>query len=211
MRLLLMGEHVLIMQGLVRLLEELPDVEIFPTIQQQAAEEAARGWGPEVLIAETPNVLAAAERLAGLRAAAPAIPLLVIAPSEREQFLAALRAGARGFVGRDATTEQLVGCIEAVRSGEWGLPRALLSVLAGAYVELATADDRLSAVTLAEREQRVLTLLVRGASTAEIGSELFLSQGTVRANIRSLTTKLGVANRVQLVAEALRRGLVSAG
>jgi DNA-binding NarL/FixJ family response regulator len=163
------------------------------------------------VIFETASVPAAQERLEGLCRASGDAPVLVIAPAEREDFLAAVRAGARGFVGRDATADQLLGCIEALRRGEWGIPRAFAGVLAEEYVTLARAETEPRTFTLSERERRVLELLARGASVARIGQELFLSEGTVRADIRSLSRRLGVANRVQLVAEAMRLGLTSTG
>jgi DNA-binding NarL/FixJ family response regulator len=210
-RLLLTGEHVLLLQGLVKLLGDQPGADIRAATRPDEAEESVRVWRPEVVIFETSNVPAAIERLEGLCHAAEDVPLLVIGPAEREQFLAALRAGARAYVGRDATAERLLGCIEAVRRGEWGVPRALVGVLAEAYVTLANAEVRPSAQAITERERRVLELLTLGASVARIGQELFLSEGTVRSDIRALTRKLGVANRVQLVAEAMQRGLTSAG
>jgi two-component system nitrate/nitrite response regulator NarL len=209
MRLLLVGEHVLLLQGLTKLLHDQTGAELRATASQSEAEEAVQVWRPDVVIVETSNVAAASDRLAGLRRAGGEPPLLVIAPGEREQFLAALRSGVRGFVGRDATAEQLLGCIDAVRRGEWGLPRALLGDLAGAYVALATAHGR-SHVALTDRERRVLQLLARGATTRRIGQEMFLSEGTIRGEIRALTQKLGVANRVQLVTEAFRLGLADA-
>lgn len=211
MRLLLVGEHVLLLEGLMKLLHDQTGAEIRAVTQQDEAQETARRWEAEVIVVETSNVPAAATRLVELRAAAPSVPLVVIAPGDQAQFLAALRAGARGFVGRDATADQLAGCIKAVWRGEWGVPRAFMGMLAEAYLELAATTHRSDPIALTDRERNVLDLLVRGLSTAHIGQQLFLSESTVRADIRSLIHKLGVANRVQLVAEALRRGLTSIG
>lgn len=209
MRLLLVGDHVLLLQGLAQLLQDQPGAQVRTAVPPETAAAALRDWRPDLVLTETADVLAAAERLAHLCRLADAIPLVVIAPSEPAQFLAALRAGARGFVGRDVPADRLYGCLAAVQRGEWGLPRALLGALVEAYVDLS-ADAQPPVPALTTREQHILRLLAQGLSTPRIGRQLYLSESTVRAEIRTLSQKLGVANRVQLVSEALRRGLVPA-
>ncbi len=189
-RLLLAGEHVLLLEGLKRLLEEQEAAEV-RTLLLEAAPELPQDWVPDVLLVETSDVRGIGPQLARLRAHVAPAPLLIIAPGEPEQFLAALRAGARGFVPRDARAGNLMRCVAAVRRGEWGLPRGLLGALVDAYLALAAAPA-LTDPQLTERERQVLQLLVRGWSAERIGRELFLSESGVRSVIRGIARKLGV-------------------
>lgn len=207
MRLLVVGEHVLLLQGLVQLLHEHTGAEVRSTVRPHEAEAALRQWRPSVVIVEASDVPAATGLLGQLAGAAAGVPLLVIAPGEREQFLAALRGGARGFVGRDATAEQLLECIDLLQRGDWGVPRPLIGELVQAYLALSAPEQR--ATRLTERERRILELLARGLSAQAIGRELHLSEFAVRGDIRVLTKLLGVTNRVQIVTEALRQGLLT--
>jgi DNA-binding NarL/FixJ family response regulator len=209
MRLLLVGEHVLLLQGLAKLLHDQTGAEIRATVRRDEAEDALRHWRPDVVVAETSDMSAAGNLIEHLHTTADGLPLVVIAPGDRAQFLAALRAGARGFVGRDASAEQLLGCIDAVCRGEWGLPRGVIGYLVEEYLALSAAQRPPARVELTQREQQIVRLLARGLSTDQIGRELYLSESTVRAHIRALAQKLGVVNRVQAVHEALRRGLVT--
>ena len=134
--------------------------------------------------------------------------LLVIAPADRRQFLAALRAGARGFIGRQAGARELVGCVDAVRRGEWGLPRSLIGDLVDEHLMLTSVEHFVPPAAFTERERHVLRLLAQGASAQRIGQELYVSESTVRSDINAVTRKLRVANRMQAVTEAIRLGLI---
>ncbi len=206
-RLLLVGEHVLLLEGLRRLLEEQEVAEV-RTALLDAAPELPQDWAPDVLLVETSDVRNLGSRLAHLRARVAPAPLLIIAPGEPEQFLAALRAGARGFVPRDARAGNLMRCVAAVRRGEWGLPRGLLGALVEAYLAL-TAAPASPDPQLTERERQVLQLLVRGWSAERIGRELFLSESGVRSVIRGLARKLGVQRTTEVVRIAVQQRLVS--
>ncbi len=173
-----------------------------------AAPELFQGWVPDVLLVETSDVRAIGPQLARLRAQVAPAPLLVIAPGDQEQFLAALRAGARGFVPRDARAGNLMRCVAAVRRGEWGLPRSLLGGLVEAYLALAGGAARPTNPQLTERERQVLRLLVRGWSAERIGRELFLSESGVRSVVRGIARKLGVQRTTEVVRVAVQQRLV---
>lgn len=205
-RLLLAGEHVLLLEGLKRLLEEQEAAEV-RTALLDAAPELPQDWAPDVLLVETSDVRGIGPQLARLRARVAPGPLLIIAPGEPEQFLAALRAGARGFVPRDARAGNLMRCVAAVRRGEWGLPRGLLGALVEAYLALAAAPTPTDP-QLTERERQVLQLLVRGWSAERIGRELFLSESGVRSVIRGIARKLGVQRTTEVVRIAVQQRLV---
>ena len=206
-RLLLLGEHVLLLEGLKRLLEEQGEVEV-RTALLDTPPNPSQDWRPDALLVETSNVPGVGAQLARLRQEIAPAPLLIIAPGEAEQFLAALRAGARGFVPRDARAGNLMRCVAAVLRGEWGLPRGLLGALVEAYLTLAARPTPQAAPQLTEREQQVLRLLVRGWSAEHIGRELFLSESGVRSVIRGIARKLGVSRTAEVVRIAVQQRLV---
>jgi two-component system NarL family response regulator len=110
----------------------------------------------------------------------------------------AIKAGAKGYLLKDAPREELLSSIRRVHSGETVIPASLLTKL--------TAG--LSAESLTDRELEVLTLLARGKSNKEIGTTLNISESTVKSHLRNIFTKLNVLSRTEAIASASRQGLV---
>jgi DNA-binding NarL/FixJ family response regulator len=110
----------------------------------------------------------------------------------------AIKAGAKGYLLKDARREELLDCIRKVSRGETCIPQALLEKLAAGV----------SGETLTGRELAVLMLLARGKSNKEIGANLFISESTVKGHLRNIFTKLNVLSRTEAIAVATRRGLV---
>ena len=110
----------------------------------------------------------------------------------------AIKAGAKGYLLKDARREELVDCIRKVNNGETCVPQALLQ-------KLATG---ISSEPLTDREHEVLDLLSNGRSNKEIGANLSISEFTVKGHLRSIFAKLNVLSRTEAVAAATRRGLV---
>jgi two-component system NarL family response regulator len=110
----------------------------------------------------------------------------------------AIKAGAKGYLLKDARREELLECIRKVSRGETCIPHAL--------VEKLTVG--MSSETLTGRELGVLTLLARGKSNKEIGANLFISETTVKGHLRNIFTKLNVLSRTEAITVASRRGLV---
>jgi two-component system NarL family response regulator len=110
----------------------------------------------------------------------------------------AIKAGAKGYLLKDARREELLDCIRKVNGGDTSIPQALVEKLAaGMTSEILTG-----------RELGVLGLLARGKSNKEIGANLFISETTVKGHLRSIFTKLNVLSRTEAIAVASRRGLV---
>lgn len=208
-RILLTSDSILILEGLLKLLEEYQGAEIQATARRDEAARIAGDWQPQIVVAETSDVSGLAVYLERLRSAAPAAQYVLIAPATREQFLAAVLAGAHGFVGRHASAQELINCIRAVQRGDWGLPRSLIGDLVQEYVTISSLDRAPVASDWTDREISVLRLLGQGMGAQQIGQTLFLSESTVRTLISNLLRKLGVGNRVQAFTEALRRGLIA--
>jgi two-component system NarL family response regulator len=110
----------------------------------------------------------------------------------------AIKAGAKGYLLKDARREELLDCIRKVSRGGTCIPQALVEKLAAG----------MSNETLTGRELGVLTLLARGKSNKEIGANLFISETTVKGHLRHIFTKLNVISRMEAVTVASQRGLV---
>ena len=127
-----------------------------------------------------------------------------------EYLLAAIKAGASGFLLKNAPPEDLLAAIRTVRDGDAvvapSATRLLAHVATGTgSISPDAADPRLEVLT--DREREVLELIARGLSNAEISAELFLSETTVKTHVRHILTKLGVRDRVQAVVVAYESGL----
>ena len=130
-----------------------------------------------------------------------------------EYVFSAIRAGASGFLLKDAEPEELLAAIRAVATGDAvvapSATRRLLEQVADRLPGPPRADPRLA--TLTDREREVLLAVAQGASNAEIGAELFMAEATVKTHVGRLLAKLDKRDRVQLVVFAYESGLVRAG
>lgn len=135
-------------------------------------------------------------------------PVLVLTTFDDDGVLsAALRAGASGFLLKDAAAEDIQGAVRAVAGGgAWLDPAVTGRVLAG--YRLVPRDDALDRLTA--RERQVLGLVGRGATNAEIAAELVVSEATVKTHIGSIFSKLALRDRAAAVVFAFDHGLVSA-
>lgn len=206
MRLILLGEQTMLLQGLAKLLHDQCGAEIYVSSRLQSGDMLPLRR-PDAILTEMADVTAASVWLKELVASTGGVPVMVIAPGEPEQFLAALRAGARGFISRNVDADQVSGSVRAVVRGEWALPREFHGVLTRAYVTAVSAGSGPELV-LSKRERAVLYWLAAGLSTRQIGERVHVSEGTVRADLRVLMSTLGVQRRAQVVFEASRRGLI---
>jgi len=110
----------------------------------------------------------------------------------------AIKAGAKGYLLKDARREELLDCIRKVNRGDTCIPQELVQKLAAG----------MSGEILTGRELGVLALLARGKSNKEIGVNLFISETTVKGHLRNIFTKLNVISRTEAITVASRRGLV---
>jgi DNA-binding NarL/FixJ family response regulator len=125
----------------------------------------------------------------------------------------AIRAGASGFLLKDAEPEELLAAIRSVATGDAvvapSATRRLLEQVADRLPGPGRADPRVE--TLTDREREVLLAVAQGASNAEIGAELYMAEATVKTHVGRLLAKLDKRDRVQLVVFAYESGLVRAG
>ena len=145
-----------------------------------------------------------------IRAAVPALKILALeARAGSEGFGLALKAGADGFLTREAQPADVVAALRCIRRGETYVSPALVTKMVNTYV-LRSAEHSLEDAydTLSEREREVLLLAAVGHTNREIARALHLSEQTVHAKRSTVMSKLGFHDRVELLKYALRRGYV---
>ena len=214
-RVLLADDQELVRAGLRMVLEPEEDLEIVGEAADGAeAVELALRSGPDVILMDVrmPDMdgIEATARI-GRSEVADRVRVLILTTFDLDEYVyAALRAGASGFLLKDAPPEQLVQAVRIVASGDALLAPAVTRRLIDRFAHSAVPEDRAAALAeLTEREQEVLTLVARGLSNAEIAAELVVEESTVKTHVRHVLQKLGLRDRVQAVVAAYEGGLVS--
>jgi DNA-binding NarL/FixJ family response regulator len=211
-RVLIADDQAVVRTGLRRILEVDPEIEVAgEAVDGLAAIDAAQRLRPDVVLMDIrmPRLdgLAAAERIFASGADAPRVLILTTFGLD-EYVLEALRAGASGFLLKDATPEEILAGVRAVARGDMPLHAAVTRSL---VTRLPPPRPQLSARVgeLTAREREVLMLLARGLSNAEIAGELVVSDGTVKTHVARVLMKLGLRDRIQAVIFAYEAGLVA--
>ena len=210
LRVLVVDDHTLFRTGLRNLLED----EAFEVAEARSGElalQAAAVREPDVVLMDLnmPGI-SGVEATRRLEALSPATPVVMLTVSADDRDVVdAVRAGACGYLLKDAAIEEIVAGIRAVASGEsWVAPRVAGTLLARVREASEPAADAMPAAQLTEREQQILRLIAEGKDNAEIGDELYISPRTVKNHVSSLLAKLQIENRIQAAVYAVRRGLV---
>jgi two-component system NarL family response regulator len=200
-RVLIADDHVTVTAGLASIIGLQGDM----TVVAEAANgrEAVDLWRkhrPDVALLDLRMpVLDGVGAIDGIRLEDASARIIVLTTYNTDnEIYRAIKAGAKGYVLKDARREELLDCIRRVSRGETCIPLSLVEKLAAGV----------SSETLTGRELDVLTLLARGKSNKEIGANLYISETTVKAHLRSIFTKLNVLSRTEAIATASRRGLV---
>ncbi|WP_290057184.1 response regulator [Amycolatopsis solani] len=216
-RVLICEDQQLIRAGYVAVLGAQPDMEVVGQAENGRAALTEIGrLRPDVVVMDIQMPLLdgieVTRRVAGPDAAIPAKVLVVTTFNIGQYVYDALRAGASGFLLKDAPLDELAEGVRTVARGESLLSPAVTRTLIGRYADriqpVAPADGPLD--RLAPREREVLKLIAGGLSNAEIAAELVLSVETVKTYVSRILTKLDLRDRVQAVVLAYRTGLVSA-
>jgi len=210
----IVDDQALARAGLRMILEAQPDLRVVAEGSDGAeAVTLVRRLRPTVAILDVrmPRVdgLEATRRIV---AAEPATRILVLTTFDLDEYaFEALRAGASGFLLKDAPAEDIVHAVRAAARGEATLAPAVTRRLVEHFAARPRPDAFPALASLTARELDVLRLLAAGGSNAEIGDRLALSEATVKTHVGRILDKLGVRDRVQAVIYAYESGLVVPG
>ncbi|MBM7494127.1 DNA-binding NarL/FixJ family response regulator [Micromonospora luteifusca] len=215
LRVLVCDDQALIRTGFATIIDAQPDLEVVGECADgQAAVDLAGRLNPDVVVMDVRmpvlDGIQATRLIAGAGVARPVKVLVVTTFNLDEYVYEALRAGASGFLLKDAPTAQLLNGIRTVATGSALLAPEVTRQLVGRYaarIRPPESADPESALT--PRELEVLRLIANGLSNGEIAATLVISQETVKTYVSRILAKLGLRDRVQAVVHAYRSGLVT--
>ena len=219
LRIALVDDQPLVRAGFAMVIDSQDDMEVILQASDGAeAVSALRARSVDVVLMDVrmprkDGIEATAEILAQApEGRAPKVIVLTTFDLD-EYVVSAIRAGASGFLLKDAQPEELLGAIRTVQRGDAVIaPSATRRLLERVVQTPEPAEQDLSILApLTEREREVLTLMGRGCSNHEIGAELFVAEATVKTHVGRVLAKLGARDRVQAVIIAFETGLVTPG
>jgi len=217
-RVVIVDDQGMVRAGFTSLLATEPDIEVVgDAADGQAAVELVRRLEPDVTLMDirmpVMDGIAATRELV-----ASGVPtrVLVLTTFDLDEYVfEALRAGASGFLLKDAPAEELAAAIRVIAAGESLLAPVVTRRVIDAFVRRAPAPARGPAdarlATLTPRELEVLGLMARGLSNLDIAARLFVSEGTTKTHVSNVLSKLGLRDRVQAVVFAYESGVVVPG
>lgn len=209
-RILLVDDHEVVRHGLKSLLEAHADYEVVDDVGTATeALQAAVSHEPDVVLMDIR--LPGSSGIEATESITEKLPdtkvIMLTSYAEDEMLFAAIRAGAVGYVLKQVGTDDLISAIQAAVEGGATLDPALTQRLFSEIRE-SIRDKKASAFAdLTEQELKVLAHVARGKTNREIANELFLGEGTVRNYVSNILAKLGLANRAEAAAYAVRHNL----
>ena len=215
-RVVLVDDQALIRTGFKMILESEDDIEVVGEASDgEQAISMTRSVRPDVVLMDvqmpTMDGLEATGRI--VRDANVPSRIVILTTFERDDYIfEALRAGASGFLLKNAPSEELVHAVRVVAAGDALLaPSVTRKVIEGFIRRPAHRSNEVELRRLTERETEILQLLATGKSNSELAAHLFVGEGTVKTHVSSVLTKLGLRDRMQAVIFAYESGLIEPG
>jgi two-component system NarL family response regulator len=208
-RVLVVDDHPTFRQGLISVLQQYPD---FVTVGQASNGEQAVAIAsqvqPDIVVMDVcmPGGDGIAATVA-LQQKLPQVKVLIVTVSDTDDdFFAAIKAGAKGYLLKSVSLQELIDSIRLVAEGEAIVSPAMAGRLLDEFKQLGKEQPDKEPGGLSLRESEVLQLVAHGDSNKEIASRLFISETTVKAHLRAILEKLHARNRAEAVAVAAARG-----
>jgi len=200
-RILIADDHTVVREGLVALVKRKSDMVIVAAASNgREAVDLWKQYRPDVTLLDLrmPE-LDGVGAIKEIREVDPNAQIVVLTTYDSDEHIyRAIKAGAKAYLLKDTARDALVETVRRVFVGETYLPPPIAAKLA----------ERVSGAALSQREMEVLQRMATGKSNKEIGTELFISDGTVKTHVSSIFSKLEVVSRTEAIATATRRGLI---
>jgi DNA-binding NarL/FixJ family response regulator len=210
-RVILCDDQPIVTEGLRVILRQANDIEVVGVAENGAdAIELVAQQRPDVVLMDLRMpVMNGIQATAHIRQQHPATRVLVLTTYDDDGWVFdAIRAGAAGYLLKDAPREQLIAAIRGTAAGGTHVDPKVAGKLFQFVAQPAVSPHSTLAVDLNPREREILALIAEGLSNAEIAERLFLSKGTVQNYVSAIFVKLDVTDRTQAAILALRYGLV---
>lgn len=213
-RIVVADDQPLMRRAIAELVDSEPDFELAGQAANGAeAVRLVRDTGADVLLCDLDMpVVSGIDAIAELSAQGAVRCVALTTFSSMDLVLAALRAGASGYLVKDATADEIVSAVRQVCEDSMAISPSVVKLLADHVTRTPPAPvprPAHGAPELSEREDQVLQLLAGGLSNREIGAELHLSEGAVKLHLGRACDRLGARDRVQLLVRAVELGLVT--
>lgn len=215
-KILLTDDHHLFREGLSRILQDSPGIELMATAASgEEAQKCVKIAKPDIILMDInmPGI-GGIEATRQILDRHPEIKVIMLTISEEDQDLfSAVQAGAKGYILKNSSSKELLDAIRRVQSGEAIINPKLAVKLLDEFSALYSSTRPPKAPTpetesLTDRERDVLKYVARGLSNKEIGDQLSISPHTVKAHLRSILDKLQLRGRVDAAAWAVRHGML---
>jgi len=217
MRILIADDHTLVRAGLTSLIAKLPGMEVVAEAADgRQALRMVRDLQPDLVLMDIAmpglNGLESAERIHNIH---PHTKIVILSMHASEEYVAqALKAGASGYLLKDASHDELMSTLRKVEAGQAQIAPSVTRKLVREFASLRQAKPEVPAAQpaparppeLSPREYEVLTLLVRGYNNRQIATELFIDETTVKTHLHRIFEKLQVRDRTQAAIMAVQRG-----
>jgi DNA-binding NarL/FixJ family response regulator len=209
-RVMVVDDHQVVREGVISMLKAADEIEVVGQAANAAeAIQKAKALEPDVILLDIrlPGV-SGWEACRTLTAELPQTRVIMLTSFEDEDYLLkALRAGARGYLLKTASHEEIVEAVRSVTRGERLLSAPMVDKLVSRFSRLAREMEKLE-TGMDEDEIEILRQLSRGATNAEIALETNWSEVSVKRKLQAIFDKLGVEDRTSAAVEAVRRGLI---
>ena len=223
LRLVIADDHYLVRSGVRHMLASVPDLEVVGEAEDgREALQLCRRLRPDLVLMDVhmPE-MDGLEATRAIKAEGLAVSVLIVTTHENPEYLfQALKAGAAGYLLKDAPKQQLISAIRRVANGESPLNQELAARLIQRLADEAPSQPeppapsnggRAALEQLTNREIEVLRLLAQGQSNPQIAQTLVISRGTVKGHVQHIISKLGASDRTQAVVRAIEMGLLTPG